>query len=816
METILKDIRYGIRGLLKRPGFTAIAVITLALGIGANTAIFSVVNAVLLKPLAYADSERLAIMWEKVLLPENHQFRETSVAYPNFLDWSREQSVFESFAVSRSEDITLTGAGNPERLAGRMVSADFFKTLATPPMAGRDFTNADNAPGAEPAVILAYGFWQRHFGGDPEKIINKRLTLDGRGFTVIGVTAPTFEYGATPYDVYVPIELGASDFQNRGSHSGFYAIGRMKPGVTLEQARAQMESIMAALAEEYPQTNGDRHIELRSLYENQVQDSRRSLLILLGAVGFVLLIACANVASLLLARAATRQKEIALRSVLGASRLRLVRQLLAESVLLSLLGGGVGLLFAVWIHSALIWLTPDALPRLNELSQQSVLNPRILGFAVGLSILTGVLFGIVPALQASKPELNEALKDSERGSSGRRHRLRDSLVIAEIALAFVLLSGAGLLLRSFWQLQQVPLGFDSRNLLTMQIGMNLKPEDGSKGLLFLDQLEERVRSLPGVKSVAFSKGLPFAGASENGFFVEGDNLKDERAAKNAVFYITSPDYFSAMGIRLLKGRGFTKQDQANSKPVLVIDEALARQYFPNQDPIGRKVLSPTSPALEIVGLVEHVQHYGLEGTPKIEAQVYVPMAQLPGPFLANILDGVRMEVRTANEPTSVISSIRSQVSELNNEQPVFNIRTMQQIVDESLAARRFSLWLLMLFGAVALLLASVGVYGLMSNSVVQRTQEIGIRMALGAQTLDVLKLVVGNGMTLTLIGVGIGLAGAFALTRLMTSLLFGVAPTDAVTLLTVSVGLIVVALFACYLPARRATKVDPLVALRYE
>jgi putative ABC transport system permease protein len=807
IETLWQDVRYGFRMLWKSPGFTVVAVLALALGVGANTAIFSVVNAVLLRPLPYAEPERLVILWEKGAT------QDTSVSYPNFLDWRAQTQAFEQLAAFRRESFNLVGAGGePERLAGRMVSASFFSTLGIRPFKGRDFPPEEDRVGGNKLVILSHGFWQRRFGGD-ENVIGQQLNLNNQSYSVIGITPSSFRYGSET-DIYVLIGQGEEKvYTERGNHPGIYVIGRLKPGLNLEQGRADMDTIMARLGQQYPDTNTDRRIHIESLYDNTVEDVRPALLILLGAVGFVLLIACANVANLLLARSAVRQREIAIRTALGAGRRRIMRQLLTESVLLSLIGGGAGLLLALWGTDALKSLVPGDIPRLDE----SGLDLRVLSFTMLVSVITGIVFGIAPAAQASRLDLNEALKEGERGSTGSRHRLRGALVIGEIAIALVLLIGAGLMLKSLWRLQSVNTGFDAKNLLTMQLSYRARPDEGQKARSFFEQLKEGIKGLPGVESVAFSNGVPFLGAAEDSFWVEGRPKLKPTDEMMAVMYNTTPEYFRTMGIDLKKGRYLNAQDRANSQPVVVIDETLAQKYFPNEDPIGQHLVNdPEQPTYEIVGVVEHVKHYGLDGESPVDPQFYFALEQVPDKFFPIVVKRMSLLVRTSGDPLSLVDSVRRQVLAADNNQPVYNARTMEQVINESIAPRRFAMLLLTIFAGVALLLAAVGIYGVMSYSVTQRTHEVGVRIALGASVPDILKLIVGQGMLLVVAGVGIGLVVALVLTRLMSSLLFGVSATDPVTFIALSLLLAGVALLACYIPARRATKVDPMVALRYE
>jgi len=804
IASLWQDLRYGARMLFKNPGFTLIAVITLALGIGANTALFSVVNAVLLRPLPYREPDRLVIFWEQA------GGMIASLAYLNFVDLHARNDVFEKGAAYRRDSFNLTGAGAAERLSGRMVTAEFFETFGKPPARGRDFTTADDAPDAAPTAILSNAYWQRRFGGD-EKLIGGQITLNNRSFTVIGVAAADFQFGSGA-DVFVPLGLYADRYKERGEHPGIFAVGRLKPNVSVTQARADLDAIMAALGAQFPDSNKDRHTYMELLYDNTVQEVRPMLYILLGAVGFVLLIACANVANLSLSKAAARRKELALRSALGAARGRIARQMLTEGVLLSVIGGALGALLAVWGTGALIAFVPEGIPRLAEAG----VDWRVLGFTLALSVLTGLLFGLAPAWQAARLDLNEILKEGGRGSTGARARARSLLVVAEIALALVLLVGAGLMIRSFRSLQQVETGFTAKQLLTMNFALTVTPDEAGKARVFLDQLEDRLRRLPGVQAAAISNGLPFAGAVEDSFFLAGENTTDPRAAKIAVVYLTSPDYLQAMGIRLLRGRYFTPQDRADSAPVAVIDETLARKHFPHTDPLGQRLTDLDVEPAEIVGVVGHVKHAGLVGEAPVENQIYLPLAQVPPPKLPRVAGRLNLLVRTTGDPLGVVAAVRGQAQALNANQPIYNARTMEQIVAGSIAGDRFSLALFALFAGLALALATVGVYGVMSNTVGQRTHEIGVRLALGAQPRRVLRLILNQGLRLTLIGIGAGLLVSFALTRLMQRLLYGVSPTDPLTFAGVALLLTLTALLACWIPARRATKVDPLIALRSE
>jgi putative ABC transport system permease protein len=806
MDTLWQDLRFSFRMLWKSPGFALVAILALAIGIGANTAIFSVVNAVLLKPLPYKDPNRLVIMWEKAAT------QDTSVSYLNFQDWRDQNQSFESITAFRRDSFNLTGTGEPERLAGRLASASFFSTLGAKLFKGTDFPAAEDRVGGQKVVILGYGFWQRRFGGD-EAIVGKQLTLNNQSYTVIGITAPDFRFGSDT-DIYTLIGQSEDQcFTSRGCHPGIYVIGRLKPGVALEQGRADMDAIMGRLGQQFPDTNTDRRIHIESLYDNTVQDVRPALFVLLGAVGFVLLIACANVANLLLARSAVRQKEIAIRTALGASRWRVVRQLLTESVVLGIAGGVLGLMLALWWTDALKTLVPGDIPRFKEVG----IDTRVLAFTIIVSVLTGIIFGLIPALQASKPDLNEALKEGDRGSTGSRHRVRSALVVAEIAIALVLLIGAGLMVKSIWRLQNVPTGFETRNLLTMQLSYSAKKDDTQRARNFLAELEEKVKAIPGVESAAFSNGLPFLGAPEDSLWVKGRPRAKPQDEMMSVEYVVSPDYFRTLGLELKRGRLINEQDRVGSPLVAVIDESFAQKYFPNEDPIGKYLENGNDMKdVEIVGIVGHVKHYGLDGEVPVDPQYYLALRQIPDDLVVPIVKRIGLSVRTSGDPLTVVPAIRQQVLSIDSNQPVFNVRSMEQVIAETIAPRRFAMLLMAIFAVVALLLASVGIYGVMSYSVTQRTHEIGIRMALGASARDVLKMVVGQGMLLVLIGVACGLLGALLVTRVMTSLLFGVSATDPLTFVGISLLLALVAFLACYLPARRATRVDPMTALRYE
>jgi putative ABC transport system permease protein len=793
--------------LRKTPGFTAVAVLTLALGIGANTAIFTVINTVLLRPLPYHEPDQLVVLMETV------SERPAGVSYPNFVDWRNQTSALENVAAVRTrESFNLTGAGESERLAGRLVSANFLTTLGVKPLRGRDFLAEEDQPGANPVVIISDALWQRHFGAD-ETIIGKQLTLSGQQFIVIGITPPDFQY-AGEADINVPIGLSADRFKLRTKDPGIFAFARLKPGTSIASANADLNTIAARLEQQYPDTNTGRRVRVDSLRESVVGDIRPTLLTLLGAVGFVLLIACANVANLLLTRAAGRQREMAIRTALGAGRMRILRQLFTESTVLALAGGVVGLLLAISGTRLIASYIPEGIPRMNELE----MDARVLLFTLGASLLTGVFFGLAPALQSSDNNLTETLKEGERNSSRGHNRAGSLLVISEVALTLVLLVGAGLFVKSFWRLSQVNPGFNPENVLAMQVAVSARPEEGAKVDGFLTEVQSRVKALPGVQSVSVSNGLPFEGANFPPFIIEGQPPPAQGQEPNGILYTVNPDYFKTMQIELVRGRLLSSQDTRESPQVALIDEVFARQYFPNQDPLGRrfKLNVPGAESHEIVGVVRHVEQTSLEGQTTNTAEFYFNFDQIPIATLPRYVRRVNLLARTAVEPLSLAGPVRNQIAALDKDQAVFNVRTMEQALSRSVAARRFSMILLAVFAMLALVLAAVGIYGVISYSVAQRTREVGIRMALGARTIYVIRLVVRDGLKLVLIGVAVGLAGAFALTRLMTTLLFGVTPTDALTYATVAVVLVVVALIACCIPARRATKVDPLVALRFE
>ncbi|MGH9831463.1 MAG: ABC transporter permease [Blastocatellia bacterium] len=807
MQTFWQDLRYGARMLLKNPGFTLIAVITLALGVGANTAIFSVVNALLLRPLPYADSDRL------VMLSVNDTDGEVgNTGFTTFVDWRERSRSFERMALIRSWGGVMTGQGEPEMVEGMRVSADYFRMLGVAPLLGRDFKPEEDRPDTRFVIMLSHAFWQRRFSADPN-IIGKPIKMSDQTFTVAGVMPPGFEDLLSanfyqPAQVWAPVGYDVTQPFACRTCQHLKAFARLKPGVTFEQAKAEMDTVMNGMVSEHPKIYAHPGIAMIRLQDKLVGGMRRTLLVLLAAVGFVLLIACANVANLLLARANQRAREIALRLALGARPWRIVRQLLTESLMLSSAGAGLGLLLAMWGTELLVRLSPATMLKLQEAKTDT----RVLGFTLLVSLVTGVLFGLFPALQASKSDVQLALKESGNSSpSGRQNRLRGLLVVTEIALALVLMVGAGLLIRSFARILSVTPGFEPRNLLTMMIpATGARYERDEQVVAFYRNVHNRVHTLPGVEAAGIVSNLPFGGNYDaNGFHIEEKPLANPAEAPSAQRYGVSPDYLRAMGIPLLRGRQFNEQDNANAPLVVLINETAAKRGWPNEDPIGKRIAlgGVDNPKRTIVGIVRDVNHQGLDDAP--EMQAYVPHAQWAGSYMMLV-------IRASVDSASLTAAVRNEIRAVDANLPVYQIATMRQLISGSVAERRFTLLLVGVFAAVALLMSAIGIYGVISQAVAQRTQEIGIRMALGAQTGDVMKLIIGQGMALVAAGVLIGLAGAFGLTRLMSSLLFDVSATDPLTFAGISLLLVVVALVACWIPARRATKVDPMIALRCE
>ncbi|HVF90147.1 MAG TPA: ABC transporter permease, partial [Blastocatellia bacterium] len=792
------------------PGFAAVVVLTLALGIGANTAIFSVIDALLLTPLPYREADRLVLFSTTA---RSAQSTNSFSSFPDIEDWKASASSFEGIASFKGAGFTLTGEGEAERVEAAQVSSAFFPILGANPLHGRTFLEADDRPGSERVVIVSHSLWQRRFGSDPG-LIGRALMLNGNAYTVIGIMPPDFSFPIQmdKAEMWVSPAYEGSNLQSRGAQVT-NALARLKPGVTLEQARAEMDSIMRGLEEKYPRTNTDRVVLVTGLQDQLVSKVRFALWLLFGAVGFVMLIACANVANLLLVRASSRQKEFAVRLALGASRSRLIRQLLTESLALALLGGGAGLLLAVWLLDLLVALSPDDLPRLGAIG----IDARVLGFTFAASISTGVIFGLAPALKFSRPDLNEGLKEGARTASGAgRNRLRGTLVMAEVALSVVLLVSAGLLVKSFLRLQQVDPGFDPERMLTLRISTpRAKYPKGEQRVEFFQQVLDRVRALPGVRSAAFVTPAPFTNNNVNtDFVIDGRPAPPPGQGPGADVRGITPGYFETMAIPLIRGRKFSDDDRKGRVGAAIINEEAARRYWPDEDPVGQTISSvgvgvddDEPERWEIVGIVGNVRHVSLDKAPRPE--IYVPHRQQSWGW-------GHLMVRTATDPMSFAPAVRSQIYEVDKDQPVYNVRPMEQMIAGSFASQRFYMLLLGIFAAVGLVLALIGIYSVISYAVTESTREIGIRMALGAQRQDVLRMVLRHGMLMALGGIGIGVAAAWVMTRVMSSLLFEVSATDPLIFSCISLLLLSMALLACYLPARKATTVDPMVALRYE
>ena len=797
MSTFLNDIRYGLRMLRKNSGFTTVAVLTLALGIGANTAIFSVVNGVLLRALPFDHPEELVQLWED---PTGKGRSQNTVSGPAFADWAEQNTVLESLSAFTSVALNLTGEGGPERLRGLRVSASYLKVFRVQPVLGRGFLPDEDQPGKDKVVLLTHGLWQRRFGGDTN-LVGRTIQLGGESRTVIGILPPE-PVLARERELFVPIVLGSeARARNRGDH-WLRVVARVKPGVTLEQVHAEMNAIMQR-QKQIDLSEADAGVTVVPMREQITGEIRPRLLILLGAVGLVLLIACANVAGLLLAKAAARHKEMAIRTALGAGRLRVIRQLLTESLLLSLFGGAVGLLLAFWSTAALTQWTAAGLPRVEEIG----LDAQVLGFALLASIVTGLTFGLTPALQLAAPRLNDALKAGGRtGRADSGSGIRQGLIVAEMGVTLMLLAGSGLMLKSLLRLQAVPSGFNPENVLAMSISLdNAKYPDGEHRAVFCSQIIQRVEALPGVASAGMAGNLPMSGWNNTSISVEGRTSQPESGYSTDYDYIGG-SFFRTLSIPVLKGRAFTEYDNSLRAPrVAILSESLARKAFPDENPIGQRIRAFGQP-WEVIGMVGDVRYHGLDSA--AGERIYLPQAfcQWSGSLV----------VRTKVPPLTFVKAVRNEILALDPDQPVSNIRALEQIVADYLAQRRLMLVLVSLFAGAAILLTATGLYGIVVYSVSQRTREIGIRIALGATSVDVLRSVVGQGLKLTLIGTGVGMAGAFALTRVITSLLYDVSPTDPLTFVCVSLLMAGVALLACYIPARRAAKIDPMVALRCE
>jgi len=816
MDSLIKDIRFGLRSLAKRPAFTAIAVITLALGIGANSAIFSVVNAVLLRPLPFKDPDRLMVVWERRESSGNSNLPLSGHEYSAFKERT---NVFEALTIVQPNGLNLTGRGDPSMVDVLEVSTEYFSVIGVPPMLGRTFAPGEDGDGGAKVVVLGHKLWTQRFGSDPN-VLNQTVRMNDQSYTVVGVM-PSLELMP---DVLVPIDL-RGELRKVGRHS-YQVIGRLKPGVTRDQAQAEVAHVAQQVEQEFPDANRGHGVQIVGMHEVVTGGAQLPLLTLFAAVGFVLLIACANVANLLLSRAATRQREMAIRTALGASRWRLIRQTLVESLLLAVCGGGVGLLAAVWLVTLLSRITAVNIPRLDKIS----IDNRVLLATFGFSILTGLLTGLAPAWRNSEPRLAQWIKDGVRGSfSPGRRRISSALVVAEVSLAVVLLVGGGLMLKSFVQLLRVNPGFQPHHVLRLDFALpETKYREPQQLLAFYNELIVRLQALPGVESVGATTNTPLGPAeSWSGFAIEGRPAPPPGNHQQAAVRTVSDDYFRTMQIPLRKGRFFNSSDarvalplirwfeqqplpehfdDPQAAPAIIINETMARLYWPNEDPVGRRMRIIFSPWLTIVGVVGDVHHTGLNTPPNPE--MYLSQLQEPQSSMAVL-------ARTTGDPLQLAAAAREQLRAMDKDQPV-TVTTMDQLYANSLAGQRFNTLLLGIFAAVALLLAMIGVFGVINYSVTQRTHELGIRIALGAQRRDVFKLVVGQGLLLALVGVGVGAAGAVAVTRLITGLLYGVSPTDGPTLVVVSLLVTAVAFLACYLPARRATRVDPLIALRYE
>jgi predicted permease len=819
MGTLLQDLRYAVRMLAKSPGFTTVAVLTLALAIGANTALFSVVNGVLLDPLPYPHPEQLVTLHES-----KPNFNTGSISYPNFLDWQKENRTLSSIAVSRSYSFSLTGLGEAEQIQGEFVTPDFFPILGVKPVMGRNFVAADDQVGAAPVLLISAGFWKRKLSSAAD-VIGKSITLDGREYTIAGVIPSDFDLkldSFSPSDVYAPVVQWNNDLLfSRGAGLGFHGIGRLKPGVSLEQARADFARVTGNLAAAYPEVNKGIGAALIPFKQRMIGDVKSILLVLFCAVGFVLLIACANIANLLLARAGGRAREFAVRTALGAGKPRLVRQLLTESILLGIVGGAFGLLLASWGTRAALKVLPETLPRAGEVG----IDLRVLLFTAAAALLTGILFGLAPALKVSRTNVQQSLKEGGRGASGSRNGAHGALVVVEMALALVLLVGAGLTLRSLVELWNVDPGFNPQNV--MLFGFSLSPSSLKTSPAAIRAGfragEAAIAATPGVQAASMSWGaFPLSGDDEWLFWMDGKRKPTTRNEMNWVIdYVVDPDYLKIMGTPLRSGRFFTAQDDENAPKVVVVDEVLARKYFGNENPIGKRLfleIGQGNMETEIVGVAAHVKQWGLDtdDTESLRAQLYFPFMQLPDSVMALAPMGMGAVVRSRGPQPGLFDSIRHSVQQVNSEEVVAGAQTMNELISISIASRRFSMILLGAFAGLALILSSIGIYGVVSYLVGQQTREIGIRIALGAQRGDVLRLVLGDGAKMVAIGLGVGLAAAFGLTRLMANMLFGVSAIDPLTFACVAAILSVVALAACYIPARRAMRVDPMIALRYE
>jgi len=813
MNTLLADLRYAVRLLSQSPAFTTIAALTLALGIGATTALFSVVNGVLLNPLAYPHSDRLMVIYARIAGLDS-----APIEYPNFLDWQRDSRSFASLAAYRNEDYNFIGNSEGERLSGYMISANFFDTLGIAPVLGRTFRVDDDLIGAAPVVVLSGGFWKRKFGSSPE-IIGMPITLNGTLYTIVGVMPDTFTFYGNMRDVYTPIgQWNDPSFRDRRISVGAHAFGRLNPGVTVAQAQAEMDEVARNLAVAYPEADAGHNIKLVSMKEDLVGNVQPLLLVLLAAVGFLMLIACANVANLLLARSLTRSHEFAIRSALGASHARMIRQLLTESILLSAVGAALGLLAAYCGMKMLLKAIPAALPRLGEVS----LDSRVLLFTLVLSLITGVIFGLAPAVKATRTNLQEVMKQSGRGASGFRHRLQGTFVAAEVALALVLLIGAGLMVRTLGALWRVNPGFNPSHAITFSLAMPSTSDTApAETRARLRNFDDRVRSIPGVQAVSVTLGSrPMIHDSALPFWIKGEPKPAHDSDMHAAtFFLVESGFREAMGITLLRGRFVTDQDNENTPIVIDIDDNFASTYFQGQDPIGKHInFTEFNVQAEVVGIVGHVKQYALDADPPgaLQTQFFYPFMQIPEKVMSLVAKSVAVVLRTSGDPTSIMGQVRETVREIDPHEVIYNVQTMDNVVATSYAARRFTMFLLTGFAVLAMMLACVGIYGVVSCLVGQRTQEIGIRIALGAQRRDILGLVLGEGTKMAMIGAVVGTAASLVLTRLMAKQLFGVSAHDPLTYASVASALMLAAIAASFMPARRAVRTDPMKSLRCE
>ena len=805
METLFADIRYASRMLIKRPTFTVVAIVTLALGIGANTAIFSVVNAVLLNPLPYAQPSELAILWLQT--PATNQLRQPA-SFPDFADWQSQNQSFERVVGTRTVSVNLTDGDEPERVNGARVSADFLSTFRISPVAGRDFLDTENRPGGAPVAMIGYTLWQQRYGGDPS-LVGRSVNIDSTTYTIVAVLPRGFYYPNPDTQVYFPLIQGKNETA-RGSRF-LRVTARLKPGVSIREAQTDMDTIAARIAEQYPDSSSGVGVQVVPLHEEVVGKIRPALMILFGAAGCVLLIACANVANLLLARATARRSEFAVRTALGAGRLRLVRQLLTESVLLSFAGGVIGLLIALWGVPTLTSISASSIPRVEEVS----VSLKALLFTLLISLVTGILFGIAPALQSSNKVLTENLRDGRRGAtSGAMHqRILNALVAAEVALAVVLLAGAGLMVRSFVSISGVSPGFKPKGVLTVGIGLTQPVyTDIQQQSRFYDRLNEKVSAIPGVESTAGINRVPLLGFNASTSFTFQGKPVESGHEPTADCRVATPNYFKAIGIPLLQGREFTERDTKDAPFVAVINRAMAEQFLPGEDPIGKRIQIYPNPPLwrEVVGVCGDVKLLGLDED--ITPAIYVPVTQNP---YANAMRSSFLVVRTNADPNGVVAAIRGAMKTVDPGVPVAQVRMLEDIVSDSVAPQRLNMWLLVSFAGLAALLAAVGIYGVMAYSVSERTHEIGVRMALGADSRDMLNMVLFGAGKVTAAGMAAGLVSAFVLTRLMSSLLYKVSAADPMTYAGISVLIVCVSLLASYIPARKASRVDPMVALRY-